>query len=169
MRASRKPCGNLMEQFQPIMGRANRNKIKTKTDFFYVFSGYYDVSNLVWGYCKILNTTLFFIEIPILKYHTYDFNPHVVSPCISSLLHPALKGSILFLRYPIYCQRRKFTWAIQAESSNVFLAVVWNRGSARYNTSNVIRNSRTITNAEQVSTVSSDHPTDCISTLLDNL
>ena len=112
VRASRKPCGNLMEQFRTIMGRANRNKIKTKTDFFYVFSGYYDVSNLVWGYCKILNTTLFFIEIPILKYHTYDFNPHVVSPCISSLLHPALKGSILFLRYPIYCQRRKFTCAI---------------------------------------------------------
>ena len=35
-RASRKPCGNLMEQFQPIMGRANKNKIKRKTDFFYV-------------------------------------------------------------------------------------------------------------------------------------
>ena len=111
-RASQKPCGNLMEQFQPIIGHANKNKIKRKPDFFNVISGYYDVSNLVWGCCKILNTTLFFIEIPILKYHTYDFNPHVVSPCISSLLHPALKGGIIVLRYPIYCQRRKFTCAI---------------------------------------------------------
>ena len=25
-----------MEQFQPIMERANKNKIKRKTDFFYV-------------------------------------------------------------------------------------------------------------------------------------
>ena len=111
-RASRKPCGNLMEQFHSIIGSENNNKIKRKTDFFYMIFGYYDVSNLVWGCCKILNTTLFFIEIPILKYYTYDFNPHVVSPCISFLLHPALKGSILFLRYLIYCQRRKFACAI---------------------------------------------------------
>ena len=90
-----------------------------------------------------------FIEIPIPKYHTYDFNPHVVSPCISSgVLYPTLKGDILFLRYPIYCQRRKFTCAIQAESSHVIVAVVQNRGFARYNISNVIRNARTMTNAE---------------------
>ena len=50
----------------PIIRRANKNKIKRNTNFFfYVISGYYDVSNLVWGCCKILNTTVFFIEIPI--------------------------------------------------------------------------------------------------------
>ena len=51
-RASRKSCGNLMEQFQPIIGSANKNKIKRKTGFFYMISGYYDVSNLVWDVAK---------------------------------------------------------------------------------------------------------------------